>query len=184
MAGLVSFHDAQKLIMRYRQQQIARFKVIFPELSTGLAKKRLNRVAKPAQTAARQSGDVTLRKTEVVEGAAPGPSFASTKGPTVGRFGGGEATRGGGAIRKAKFSADVAPAEMFMKDVGFTPAGVANHVREISPMLLAETMIPVNNTPYCFVCLRQFRVSYWSYHDCSWDEKSSCRLQARSPKIE
>ncbi|CAM9109049.1 unnamed protein product, partial [Hapterophycus canaliculatus] len=39
-AGLVSFHDAQKLILGYRQEQIARFKVIFPPIVTGFAKKK------------------------------------------------------------------------------------------------------------------------------------------------
>lgn len=129
-AGFVSFHDAQKLVMRYREKEIARFKVIFPGVATGSAKKKSNRAAKSPQGAEAQSRDMALGKIETAEGATSGLSLASTKGVSAGRLGGGEATRGGGARRKAKFSADVAPAEMFIKDVGFTPAGVASHVRE------------------------------------------------------
>ena len=40
-AGLVSFHDAQKLILGYREKQIARFRVIFPDTVTKHGKKRL-----------------------------------------------------------------------------------------------------------------------------------------------
>lgn len=133
----MSFHEAQKLIVRYREKQIARFKVIFPEIATGLAKKRLNRPAKSPQGAAGQSRDMTLGKAEMDEGATTGPSLASTKG----RFSGGEAMRGSKASRRAKFSADVAPAEMFMKDVGFTPAGVANHVRGNYRILAAPVVL-------------------------------------------
>lgn len=127
--------------MRYREKQIARFKVIFPEIATGLDKKRLTRAAR-----ARQEGtggecrDKTLGKTEIAEGVFAGPSGASTNGVSTARFNGGEASKSGGTSRRTKFSTDVAPAEMFMKDVGFTPAGVANHVRE-SSATFAEPMV-------------------------------------------
>ena len=120
--------------MRYRERQIARFKVIFPEVANGSAKRRPSRAAKPPQGATGgQSHGTSLAKTEVADGATTGRPLASTKGGSAGRLGGGDTTRGGGVGRRAKFSADVAPAEMFIKDVGFTPAGVANHVREDSP---------------------------------------------------
>lgn len=133
-AGLASFHDAQKLIMRYREKQIARFKVIFPEVATGLAKKRFNRAEKSPQGVSGQGRAMALvGETEMAEeGATHGPPLASAKRVPAGRSSGGEATRGGGFSRRAKFSADVAPPEMFMKDVGFTPAGVAKHVRDNS----------------------------------------------------
>eukprot|EP00903_Cladosiphon_okamuranus_P014353 g13327.t1 len=129
--GFVSFHGAQKLIMRYREEQIARFKVIFPEVATGSAKSRSNRAAKSPQGAGAQSRDLTLGKTEIAEESASGLPLASTMGASAVRLGGCEATRGGGASRKAKFGANVAPAEMFIKDVGFTPAGVANHTSKL-----------------------------------------------------
>lgn len=116
-AGLVSFHDAQKLIVEYRENQIARFKVIFPEVVRGLAKKKSHRSA-------------AISPPGVEHGSSKDQSLTPTKGGvSSGRYSECEAARGGGVMgRRAKFSAEVAPAEMFIKDMGFTPAGVAKHV--------------------------------------------------------
>lgn len=140
-SGLVSFHDAQKLITGYREKQIARFKVIFPEIAGGATRKKPGRASKSCahghiggdgQT---QDGEVgrgsggdrsgTLAETTVVGRAQAGNALASTENMSTGCSGGGGAKRRGG---RAKFSADVAPAEMFVKDMGYTPAGIANNV--------------------------------------------------------
>ena len=133
-AGLVSFHDAQKLIMGYREKQIARFKVIFPEIAAGMGKKKQPRGTKPPPGVAELDAGKTRTDTANRRKKA-GPSLSATEGTSMARSCGAEVGGGGGVSRRAKFSADVAPAEMFIKDAGLTPAGVASHVRE-APMLL------------------------------------------------
>lgn len=129
----MSFHDAQNLIVAYRENQIARFKVIFPEIAGGLAKTKSNRSAAKSPP-----------------GVEYGSSSSSDRSPTptkggvsAERPGEGATTTGTRAMRRrAKFSADVAPAEMFIKDVGFTPAGMANHVSDAPPKY--ELLRPVH----------------------------------------
>ncbi len=139
-AGLVSFHDAQKLIMGYREKQIARFKVIFPEIAAGMGKKKNPRIANLPSGAAELDGPKALTTTASGRAGA-GPSLGSTERASVARSCGADGARGAGVGRRAKFSADVAPAEMFIKDAGFTPAGVASHVRETSCKRLHEEHI-------------------------------------------
>lgn len=128
-SGLVSFHDAQKLIMGYREKQIARFKVIFPEIAAGMAKKKKPRSALLPSGAAELDGRNALTTTASGRAGA-GSSLGSSEMTSIARSCGADGARGGGVGRRAKFSADVAPAEMFIKDAGFTPAGLASHVRE------------------------------------------------------
>lgn len=136
-AGLVSFHDAQKLIVGHRENQIARFKVIFPEIAGGSAKKKSSRSAAKSPPGVEygsnsSSSNNDRSSTPTKDGVAPVRSSL------------GEAARGGGVMsRRAKFSADVAPAEMFIKDVGFTPAGVANHVSNNPTKLLGVRPVHV-----------------------------------------
>ncbi|CAM9558209.1 unnamed protein product [Ectocarpus sp. 6 AP-2014] len=143
-SGLVSFHDAQKLIMGYREKQIARFKVIFPEIAGGAASKQAGRASKSCAHGNIGGGGKTLdgdvgrggggdrscalAETTVVGRAQAGKVLASTENMSTGCSGGGGAKRRGG---RAKFSADVAPAEMFVKDMGHTPAGIANHTSKL-----------------------------------------------------
>ncbi|CAM9674238.1 unnamed protein product, partial [Scytosiphon promiscuus] len=146
LEGLVSFHDAQEVIVGYREKQIARFKVIFPQLVTGSAKNKQHRaVALPADSIG--SEDVAACFAEQVIG--PGGGYMNetvarrakvcntltSAGRTLrGRPREDRAKQGGGKGRMAKFSTDVAPAEMFIKDVGLTPAGVASQTSKLLSM--------------------------------------------------
>lgn len=139
-AGLVSFHDAQKLIVRYREEQIARFKVIFPQIVTGSAKKRqdgtvtsatdnINRDDAEACSAEQAAGPGSGYLNETAAGRAKvGNTLQLAERTPRGSSWNDGKMRGGRKARKTKFSADVAPAEMFIKDMGLTPAGVASQV--------------------------------------------------------
>lgn len=156
-AGLASFHDAQKLILGYREKQIARFKVIFPDTVTKSrmtppSRRRVTSSAGDDSSGGGGSGSVHgpegaeavgngvgvrsgCMGTKIVpaggSGSTAGGSICSiSNNKSVGRSRG-AGTGGGQAASRTKgdkFSADVAPPEMFVKDVGFTPAGMAKHV--------------------------------------------------------
>lgn len=149
--GLVSFHDAQKRIVGYREKQIARFKVIFPDLVSGETKKL--REARPSEnslaaTKGNANGGLMCPTEEAgvyIGGGLQTASGVATElvAGAMGMVGLKEGTsaghpveekrRGKGGVlllgnRRPKFNADVAPPEMFIKDAGFTPAGMAKHV--------------------------------------------------------
>lgn len=140
-AGLVSFHDAQQLVTGYRDNQIARFRVIFPDVTTAAPRLANNMRQGDNATALTPNGGGTstarygtakggrgaLHDGGLVATTVGGPvgTTAPARRPLQERGREGE----GGGRRRAKFSPDVAPSEMFVKDVGFTPAGMAKHVR-------------------------------------------------------
>ena len=155
-AGLASCDDAQKLILGYREKQIARFKVIFPDTVTksGITPPSRRRMMSSAGDGSSSGGSGSVHGPEAAEvvgngvGVRDGCLGATTvpAGGSRSKAGGSicsmsknksvECFRGAGAggekaasrTRGDKFSADVAPPEMFVKDVGFTPAGMAKHV--------------------------------------------------------
>ena len=152
-ARTVSFHDAQRAITEYRKRQIARFRVMFPDLVTwGEEKSSLcsvkasNTYAPPSSSSeliSRGSG-VTRHDgqfTPVATVTKTAGECATVRGAEVqsGR-------KNGRSGRRAKLSADVAPAEMFLRDVGYTPAGMAKHVS-----LLFEAA-PLFGASYPSVC--------------------------------
>lgn len=132
-AGLASFHDAQKLILGYREKQIARFRVIFPDTVTKSGKTPPSRrrvTSSAGGDSGGGGGDGTMVPARGSGSSAGGSVCSKSKENSVGRSryvgaGGGKAAS---RSRGDKFSADVAPPEMFVKDVGFTPAGMAKHV--------------------------------------------------------
>lgn len=151
--GFASFHDAQKLVVAYRDKHIARFKVIFPDpvpgrRAAGGAKASRSKKHKSSSRRPR-TGGLTL-PTEAERGEIRGEQLegALTKGGSgsyddspLGPEGRGrcDVDMGGRRRRRAKFSADVAPAEMFIKDAGFSPAGIANRVSQRGIIFLYRT---------------------------------------------
>lgn len=136
-AGLVSFHNAQQLITGYRDNQIARFRVIFPNVTTiaapAVAKQHTRRGVNATRAASNGGGGASTASYGTVEGDREGPQDCGSIATTVGGAGLPLEERRreeGGWVggRRGKFSADVAPPEMFVKDVGFTPAAMAKHV--------------------------------------------------------
>lgn len=148
-AGLVSFHDAQQLILGYRESQIERFRVIFPDVTTAAPRlaNNMRRGDNATGLTANGGGSSTARYGTAEGdrgGSHDGGSIATTVegpvGPTaLARRPLQERSREGegGGRRRAKFSADVAPPEMFVKDVGFTPAAMAKNVRLLAAVLCA-----------------------------------------------
>lgn len=136
-AGLASFHDAQKLILGYREKQIARFRVIFPDTVTksGKTPPSRRRVTSSAggDSGGGSGGDGTMIPAGGSGSSAGGSVCSKSKENSVGRSRDAGAGSGKAASRSRgdKFSADVAPPEMFVKDVGFTPAGMAKHVSDV-----------------------------------------------------
>lgn len=138
--GLVSFHDAQALIVGYRETQIARFKIIFPNLvaaasgsECGGAPVKKQRASSAAPVLDHGVGDRFKGCESNAENSKPRDLSSSEQGTRLEKAGAscGQKTGGRLARRKAKFSLDVAPAEMFIKDAGFTPAGMAKHVSDL-----------------------------------------------------
>ncbi|CAM9427400.1 unnamed protein product [Ascophyllum nodosum] len=137
-ARTVSFHDAQRAITEYRKRQIARFRVMFPDLVTwGEEKSSLcsvkasNTYAPPSSSSeliSRGSGVTRHDRqfTPVATVTKTAGECATVRGAEVqsGR-------KNGRSGRRAKLSADVAPAEMFLRDVGYTPAGMAKHTNKL-----------------------------------------------------
>ncbi|CAM9276367.1 unnamed protein product, partial [Choristocarpus tenellus] len=98
--GRLSFHEMQQQVMRYRKNQISRFKVIFPDITSG--KRR--------------------SKQTVAEGGA-GKDCCGVRPTTL--------TSRSVRCRGGKLRADVSPPEMFIKDVGYTPAELVKHTNEL-----------------------------------------------------
>lgn len=136
--NMVSFHDAQRVIIDYREEQIDRFRLVFPDLvcrnrDEKSSSSSVNPSSAKTATSQQDSSVVASRRSQ---GSRPD---GKTKSPAVGTrtpLVGGSPTACGAGVQQGrdkrahkKFSPDVAPADMFVKDVGYTPAGLANHVR-------------------------------------------------------
>lgn len=133
--GLVSFHDAQKLIVGYREEQIARFRVIFPDIVPQPTKSLRHEPAlEPAGTLTTHAATTLACRTGEVNGGARKKVTTSSL-PDDGGLDGGTSTKRLSRKRansgRAKFSPDVAPSTMFLKDMGFTPAGMAKQVSRL-----------------------------------------------------
>lgn len=135
--GFVSFHDAQALIVGYRETQIARFKVIFPNLvattsggERGGAPVKKQRASSAILVSQQGVGDGLKACESNAENIKPRDLDSSGQETRLVKTRGPSGKRAGDRLgrRRAKFSLDVAPAEMFIKDAGFTPAGMAKHV--------------------------------------------------------
>lgn len=177
-AGLVSFHDAQKLILGYREEQIERFKVIFPQIVTGSANKKQHRtITSPADDI--NSGNATAHSAE--EGGpgkvTVGIALASAKRAPGGRALDDGAKRGGRLGRRAMFSADVAPAEMFVKDMGLTPAGIASHV-SLRFFLLKAVLAMLGNNFITCTCSATRASSYAGFSSMSVTTRIHARLNS------
>jgi hypothetical protein len=99
---LYVFHEMQKVVMEYRQRCIERNKVIFPNLMGGGTPKK-------------KKGQSTM---------AVGETGVTTANTMMAKTGG----RRGAGMRRSKgktFTADVAPATMFMKDKGYNNMEIA-----------------------------------------------------------
>lgn len=164
-SGLISFHDAQALITRYRDKQIARFKVIFPDLTSGggggggddecgCECEALAKIQREGSARSPEMPGLVSKKTEQQQ-ACPANKAGALKG---GSGGGGGRRRG--ERRRAKFSPDVAPAEMFVKDAGLTPAGVAKYV---SPAKGSWTFVIIGNRIQAKMHLMGSRAVYRLY---------------------
>lgn len=137
-SNMVSFHDAQRVIINYREEQIARFKLVFPNLvsrrtdeksSSGSARASSAKSDSPQQGSSAAASRVS--RVSRADGQTKTPDVGirtPTEGDSPASCGAG-VQRGRGRRADKKFSPDVAPAEMFVKDVGYTPAGLAKHVR-------------------------------------------------------
>lgn len=139
-SNMVSFHDAQRVIIDYREEQIDRFRLVFPDLVCR------NRDEKPSSSSVKASSTKNTTPQQgnsavVSRGSQGSRPDGKTKTPAVGTRTPAEGDSptacgagvqlGRGKRAHKKFSPDVAPADMFVKDVGYTPAGLANHVRTL-----------------------------------------------------
>lgn len=130
--GLVNFHDAQKLITGYRGEQIARFRVIFPDLVGRIAANHRTRDGQSSRLDEENSRNQMVRSSSG-DGAQPDERLEAVQ-DTRSRDGhpaGNSRLRRGNqarACRAPRLSEGVAPPEMFLKDVGLTPAGLSKQV--------------------------------------------------------